>query len=469
MPRKRPRASSSSAAKRNRLAGPTTQNDEGRIPSLRELEALGREVLELRLLQRSLGSTGTKRVLAQRLREALQTEQNTTPVDDNRSTEQHQASSVSRHEVQQMIAGSEARLAALIRGSSASASIGRNREDDNISLPSLPPDNSSGPSIPTAGGAVTTPTTSSVPPPATSNPTRTVPAQQPPLTTASQPPAYPPLVSPVGTLTIPPVPQRLINTIVKGEFVDFGLLVEESLFHTTSIGSQAPDGEAFTVHVGNTPGKSPMIAVSRRHQPRPIVSFAMWMEAWCAYVSVFTAQYPLRALEMLGYQRIITMAAKRFPTGLAWLRYDVEFRTLAARDKTLRWDVQHPYLWMQCMAVAAAHQQHPAPTLAQPGPRPARVPCTYCSSTTHFPDNCPKNPFRFREPRSTGTAPATTPRIRPTPPQPPPTSGDPAQLHACRDYNNNRCFRGSKCRFPHVCSKCGGTHIYADCPWGRPA
>ena len=186
------------------------------------------------------------------------------------------------------------------------------------------------------------------------------------------------------------------------------------------------------------------------------------------YVSVFAAQYPSRALELLGYQRIITMAAKRFPTGLAWLRYDSNFESWQRGTNLFDGTYNTHTCGCNAWAVAASHR-HPATPMVSS--RSTRVPCTYCGSTSHFPDNCPRNPFRVPEPRGTGAAPSTAPKSRPTQPQPqpPPAFGNQVQPQACRDYNNNKCFRGSKCVYPHVCTKCGGTHTYVDCPWRHSA
>ena len=125
MLRKRPKSGSSSAAKRRQLAGSTT-NNEGQTPSLRDL---GCEVSKLRLQQRSLGPNGY--LLSAYGKPCMpsrpQDQETAIPGLHHSGTPQY----LDRKFVK-MIAGAEAHLAALIQGTSASASASRTSEDDNI-------------------------------------------------------------------------------------------------------------------------------------------------------------------------------------------------------------------------------------------------------------------------------------------------------------------------------------------------
>ena len=60
---------------------------------------------------------------------------------------------------------------------------------------------------------------------------------------------------------------------------------------------------------------------------------------------------PAHAPQLVAYQRIITLASNQYPLE-AWLNYDVSFRTLAASDPLLRWDVRLTDLWVECFSGA---------------------------------------------------------------------------------------------------------------------
>lgn len=109
-----------------------------------------------------------------------------------------------------------------------------------------------------------------------------------------------------------------------------------------------------------------------------ITNFATWMEVWNIYISVNLSHLPERALEMVAYQHLKTSASIQLPFP-NWFTYDVKFRTLAAADATLHWDQCHIDLWLECMA---------------PSKQPSKGwPCSFCGSTFHFPESCPKCPF----------------------------------------------------------------------------
>ena len=85
------------------------------------------------------------------------------------------------------------------------------------------------------------------------------------------------------------------------------------------------------------------------------------MKAWNVYASTLLSAKPSRALELFGYQRLITSANIQLPFS-AWMTYDVKFRTLAANNPLLRWDAHHPDLWLECLTIS--NQQLPSAGLA---------------------------------------------------------------------------------------------------------
>ena len=77
---------------------------------------------------------------------------------------------------------------------------------------------------------------------------------------------------------------------------------------------------------------------------RRITSFSVWMEAWNLYLAVRVSLNPLCAPLLIVYQRIITTANSQHPLH-AWISYHVKFRTKAAGDSSLRWDIRYLDLW----------------------------------------------------------------------------------------------------------------------------
>ena len=61
------------------------------------------------------------------------------------------------------------------------------------------------------------------------------------------------------------------------------------------------------------------------------------MEAWNRYAGVIITTNPTRALEVVKYQTLITMAFQDYPPK-ACIEYDRRFRQLAAKDKKVSWE-----------------------------------------------------------------------------------------------------------------------------------
>ena len=211
------------------------------------------------------------------------------------------------------------------------------------------------------------------------------------------------------------MPIQLQQQIIKGEYVDFAVLLDKTSFVDATHTSHSQ----HTTHA--------------IHKPAPITSFSTWMQAWNTYLMVLLSHNPARALELVGYQRIITSASHTFPLK-AWLRYDGQFRTMAASNPYLRWGQRHQEFWYENMS---------NPNTSQ------RWPCPYCGAKNHYPDNCPHSPFRDSLQRS------RPPNRR--------TSGAPI----CGYFNNGQCIRNA-CTFQHICLTCKGPHPHI-CPDRRPA
>ena len=121
-----------------------------------------------------------------------------------------------------------------------------------------------------------------------------------------------------------PLDKGLEDKILRGEHVDFSLLMPETLYQT-----QTP---ALQLHYEDLPPGylgSPLTVVKCK---KPVVdSFQKWLDAFMAYMLVIVTAYPNRAVELIKYQQIISRAVTKFK-GLVWYTYDEHFRRRVARD-----------------------------------------------------------------------------------------------------------------------------------------
>ena len=208
-----------------------------------------------------------------------------------------------------------------------------------------------------------------------------------------------------------PLDRNLEDKILRGEYVDFTLLLPDSL--------SRPQVPEIQLRVDDsTPGSaSPVSMVCKR---KPVIdNFQKWLDAYTAYMLVLVASYPRRSLELLKYQQIISRAATKFK-GLAFLAYDEQFRRRAAYDLSISWDQVDLELWTVTFS-----------GLAKPH-------CLLCSSPYHSQTDCPSaDPSRL-----------------------PPKNGP-----VCFRFNRTSGCTASACPFPHVCRRCRSTtHSILNCP-----
>ena len=148
-------------------------------------------------------------------------------------------------------------------------------------------------------------------------------------------PRVPSVVSPNGLNR--PLDKALKDKILRGEYVDFSLLLPETLYQT-----QTPALQLRYETRPQAPWASPLTVVKRK---KPVVdSFQKWLDAFMAYMLVIVTAYPNLAVELIKYQQIISRAVTKFK-GLAWYTYDEHFRRRAARHLTIAWDRIDIELW----------------------------------------------------------------------------------------------------------------------------
>ena len=264
-------------------------------------------------------------------------------------------------------------------------------------------------------------------------------------------------------VSLPPVPPRIKERITAGEFIEFSTLLPKAMFS----GSSDPEvPKSLTVQFTPTGND---LSLRPSQTTRKILSFASWMEAWNIYLAILIDHSPARAPQLVAYQRIITSASINYPLA-TWLNYDVQFRTLAASDPSLRWDIRHTDLWLQCVTSTSSPM--------------SRWPCPYCGATTHYPSNCPFC-YHTAPISASGQQPSTS---TPTSGQQPPTAlfssgqqpstststtGQPPTIReskyvspTCHAFNRSFCRRRN-CAYTHCCERCGANHSAKHCPiWG---
>ena len=225
----------------------------------------------------------------------------------------------------------------------------------------------------------------------------------------------PGMASPLGLSR--PVDKTLEDKILRGEYIDFALLLPDTLYQ-----SQTPEIQLRLDDSSSGPMGSPVTMVRKK---KPVIdTFPKWLDAFMTYMLILVNAYPRRALELIKYQQIISRAVAKFK-GLAWLSYDQQFRRRAAYDLSLSWDKVDLELWTVTFA-----------GLAKPH-------CNVCSSPYHAEDVCPSADLnrKSRRPQS-----------------------------VCFDFNKSSGCRRRNCSFPHVCRRCySSTHPAPECTQPQPS
>ena len=85
---------------------------------------------------------------------------------------------------------------------------------------------------------------------------------------------------------LPPVPPRIRERIIKGEYIDFAMLLLKAMF---SGGSEPDCFTSFTVQLPNSTGN---FSVRQTPKAKKITSFSSWMEAWNIFLAVWIDHMP---------------------------------------------------------------------------------------------------------------------------------------------------------------------------------
>ena len=396
------------------MARPRKQVSNGRPRKQNDLASLSTEVLRLRLQALNLPITGGKATLISRLNLATGTKQ-------SRSTSNSQAGRARTKRLAPKSRPVRATLTAAPADSSTEQAELENPGDDSSSIASggdldeimeefsaddSPDPVQAGPFTAAQLAAIQDTVRSSLDQALQSFPWSLGHDQQPgTFNTLHRRPGS---AAPVGLNR--PLEQNLQDKILRGEYIDFSLLLPDSLARP-----QAPD---IQLRVDDSiPGSSPVTMVRKR---KPVIdSFHKWLDAFTAYALVIVGSHPRRSLELFKYQQIISRAASKFQ-GTAFLAYDEHFRRQAANDLRISWDQVDIELWTVTFS-----------GLAKPH-------CLVCSSPHHSQSSCP-NADPFRQSSKNGPV--------------------------CFRFNRSSGCHSRPCPFPHVCRRCrSADHSIVACP-----
>ena len=224
-----------------------------------------------------------------------------------------------------------------------------------------------------------------------------------------------------------PVPDKLVQKILKLEFVEMRDLMPESWMR---------EEEEAT---------KPILTMPRR-KLAPVTDVLLWLQCYAALVGVLSKGYPTMVPEFMSYQAMIIKCSRDFQ-GPAWAQYDRAYRRQVAQTKDLRWSRLNPTLYSLCFA----------------GKAKRHVVCATCLSDTHATEHCPET-LQYNGVFWPGQI---NPMIgQPSPAAvPPPAATGGAKLKLCNLFNapdGSRCHY-NPCKFTHRCSVCKGAHPRSSC------
>ena len=184
--------------------------------------------------------------------------------------------------------------------------------------------------------------------------------------------------------------------------------------------------------IGATPGLL-------RTRLREVPSLISWVYCFLAYVTVRATADPATC-DMLTYCRLVIREALRHG-GRGWQDYDRAFRSQAAIDQSMRWNVILPEL-QACTILG----QRSAGGLY----------CSLCTGVDHSVSQCAlsvlQQPLTMQPPVNTRRPSNSSDRRASSRPIP-----------ICSSWNSGRCIYPGTCSFRHICATCRQQHRARDC------
>lgn len=194
----------------------------------------------------------------------------------------------------------------------------------------------------------------------------------------------------------------------------------------------------------------PLPSTSKHSTYRPPVrNISRWIEKYAIMAALLCARFPEKGPELFAYLQTIVAAERDYETD-QWLVYDRLYRRQALSQKSLDWSVIDSRLYqssftgrartiVRCPDCLEGHDKS-EPCRLQPQPLVVAWPQPAWQS----------QPYAYQP-----TQPVFNPTQALQHPEP------------CRRYNKGLCKSGSKCKYQHVCSACGGRHPASHCSTPR--
>ena len=224
---------------------------------------------------------------------------------------------------------------------------------------------------------------------------------------------------------LPVVPAKLVRRILRAEYVDMAELLKDNM----EAERRRMQAEGGTMHYQGRP--------SRREIP-DIIS---WVQCFGLYAAVVTSRYPQKMKELLAYQTTIVSEARRLG-GRGWLLYDSQFRQQMSSFESVDFSKINQSLY--------------ATTFLAYGGGGKQKMCPDCMLTDHSHEECALHPNRnapIVQMRDMGQQRSQEPRRKRE------------RAGPCYAWNEGKCTF-ARCRYDHVCSRCGGDHKKAQCREG---
>jgi len=152
---------------------------------------------------------------------------------------------------------------------------------------------------------------------------------------------------------LPPVPQKIVEQIHKGEYIEMCELLPEFWM------APREGEESATQRTAKSRGR------------RQTQDIHVWLQCFAVYVAVMSARWPKQVPEMMAYMMHIIRTSQEYE-GLSWFIYDEAYRRQAAATKHVEWSKINPSIFTVCFTGKAKRGQR----------------CEWCLSLTHSSVEC---------------------------------------------------------------------------------
>ena len=227
---------------------------------------------------------------------------------------------------------------------------------------------------------------------------------------------------------LPPVPEKLVAKIRRGEFVELHELLPECLAESTD--STGP--------------------IPRSRARKRLNDISVWLQCFALYVGVLASSKPALVPDLMAYMISIIRASQEFE-GSAWTVYDDAYRCqAAAAGDQWQWSQVNPSLYTICFTGKAK--------------RTGR--CERCLSAAHKTEECSlpneDDPDMAKRLKTIEAAVMALTQSSSSSM----LQGQSGEL--CRKYNRGECTF-HYCKYGHRCATCRGRHPAVECPSKAPS